>query len=86
MASLIAASPHVVRFETLTPARQVGMPDKGKTLEVPVLDRFVCFRAINTEWWMAEFLTRRHQRVLVTVSSEAYKQVIDRVRALSSPT
>jgi hypothetical protein len=59
------------------------MPDKGKTLEVPVLDRFVCFRAITADWWMAEFLTHRNQRVLVAFSCEAHEQVIARLKALS---
>ena len=83
VAALISASATVIRFETLTPGRQIGVPEEGKTLEVPVLDRFVCFRAITAGWWMAEFLTMKDQRVLVPFSSDAYEQVIDSLRALS---
>jgi hypothetical protein len=82
--SLIAASPKVVRFETLAAGRQIGMPETGKTLEVPPLERFVCFRAITADWIMAEFLTRKAQRVLVPFSSSAYKQVVNHLKALVS--
>jgi hypothetical protein len=84
--SLLAASSTVVRFETLCPGRQIETPERRKTLEVPVLYRFVCFRAITKDWRMAEFLTRRDQRVLVPFSSEAYGQMIDHLKALASAT
>jgi hypothetical protein len=83
VASLVAASPIVVRFETLTPGRQIGVPEKGKTLEVPVLERFVCFRAITADWRMAEFLTHKNQRVLVPFSAHAYEEVVDYLKALA---
>jgi hypothetical protein len=83
--SLITASPKVVHFETLIRGRQVRTPEK-RTLEVPVLDRFVCFRAITRDWWMVEFLTRRNQRVLIPFSSEAYTQVVGRQKVLAFAT
>jgi hypothetical protein len=70
----------MMRFETLIPGRQIRSLDGRKTLEVPVLDRFVCFRAITREWWMAEVLTRSDERVLVPFSSEAYEQVVDHLK------
>lgn len=84
VASLVAAPPTVVGFETLTRCRQIEPPGKGKTLEVVQLDRFVCFRAITAEWWIPEFLTEKDQRILVPFSSEAYKQLIAHLKALSA--
>jgi hypothetical protein len=84
VASLVAASATVVRFETLTPGRQIGVPEKGKTLELPVLDRFVCFRAITADWRMAEFLTHKNQRVLVPFSAHAYQEVVNYLKALAT--
>jgi hypothetical protein len=83
-AALLAASPTVVRFETLSRGRQIRVPERRRTLEVPVLERFVCFRAITRDWRMAEFLTRRKQRVLVPFASETYQQVMDHLQSFAS--
>lgn len=80
IASLVAAPPTVVRFETLIRGRQIAPPEKGKTLEVVKLDRFVCFRVITADRWVLEFLTERDQHILVPFSSAAYKQFINRLR------
>jgi hypothetical protein len=83
-ASLAAAPPKVVRFETLTRGTQVAPPEISKPLEIPVLGRFVCFRAISAEWRMTEFLTQKDQRVLIPFSSAAFKQLVDHLKALSA--
>lgn len=81
-ASLAAAPPKVVRFEILSPGTQVAPPEVSKPLEIPVLDRFVCFRAISAEWRMPEFLTKKNQRVLIPFSSAAHKQLVDHLKAV----
>jgi hypothetical protein len=83
-ASLAAAPPKVIPFDKLTPGTQVAAPQVSKPLEIPVLDRFVCFRAISAEWWMPEFLTKKNQRILIPFSSHAYKQLLDHLKALST--
>jgi hypothetical protein len=80
VASLVAAPPTVVRFETLTRGRRIEPPEKGKTLEVVKLDRFVCFRVITADGWVLEFLTERDQHILVPFSSAAYKQFINHLK------
>ncbi len=84
VASLVAAPPTVARFETPTSGRQIEPPKKGKILEVSVLDRFVCFRAITADWRTPEFLTQKDQHILVPFSSKAYKQLLDHLKALSN--
>jgi hypothetical protein len=83
-ASLAAAPPKVVPFEELTPGTQVAAPQSSKPLEIPVLDRFVCLRALSAEWWMPEFLTKKNQRILIPFSSQAYKQLLDHLKAVST--
>jgi hypothetical protein len=79
VASLIAAPP-TVGFETLTRGRRIEPPEKGKTLEVVRLDRFVCFRVITADRWVLEFLTKSDQHILVPFSSAAYKQFIKHLK------
>lgn len=84
VASFVAAPPTVVQFETLTAGKRIEPPEKGKTLEVARLDRFVCFRTITADWWILEFLTEKDQHILVSFSFEAYKQLIDHLKAVSA--
>ena len=85
VASLVAAPPTVVRLETPTAVRQLGIPKIGIMLEMPQLDRFVCFRAISADGWLPEFLTRRDdQHVLVPFFSDAYKQLINHLKRASA--
>jgi hypothetical protein len=81
--SLLATPPVVVPFETLARGRQIDLPRQTKPMMIPALSRFVCFRAIITDWWMPEFLTREDQRVLVPFSSTAYRVFFDTLNALS---
>lgn len=82
-ATLATAPLRVVRFETLSPGTQIAPPEMSKPLEIPVLDRFVCFRAIGAEWRMPEFLTKKNQRILIPFSSTAYEQLVDHLRAVT---
>ncbi len=83
-ALLALAPPKVVRFETLSPGTQVAPPEMSKSLEIPVLNRFVCFRTISAEWRMPEFLTKKNQRILIPFSTAAYKQLIDHLKAVTA--
>jgi hypothetical protein len=50
------------------------MPDPT---EMPLLDRFVCFRAIHAEWRLSEFLTKTGDRILLSFSSVVYQDLIE---------
>lgn len=75
-ASLLTAPEIEEPFATLTRGRPLNPENMKDPIEMPMLDRFVCFRGVNDQWRIAEFLTPNGERLLVSFSLQAYRDLL----------
>jgi hypothetical protein len=75
VSSLVNAQEQVLPRAKILAATRLDPAGMADPVEMPLLAEFVGFHVVDSDWYVLEFLNENSQRILVSISSNAFRHL-----------